>query len=307
MRQKTVLITGCSQGSLGSALALAFQAQGAQVIATARSQSKVSHLHQNPNPSSTSKLPIQTLLLDVCDQQSIRSCAEQITSLDILINNAGGLYAMPLADADLESSKRLFDLNVWSHLAVTQAFLPALIRSKGLIVMQTSISSVCPVPWNGIYNSSKAALAMLTDTLRLEMEPFGVRVVELKTGAVASRFYENQNQQSNAAATSPEQAQALAPTSAKLPAHSIYAKAKQAVESAMTGTTVLKDAMPADVWARVVVKTLMEKPEERRIWKGHNAFGVWVAGRFMPAGFLDGNMRKMGRLDEVQKFVKGGP
>jgi hypothetical protein len=63
--------------------------------------------------------------------------------------------------------------------------------------------------------------------------------------------------------------------------------------------------MPADVWAPHVVKTILEKPRERRIWKGKNAFGVWVAGRFMPSGFLDGNMRKIGCLDEVEKYFRG--
>ncbi|KAI1611028.1 hypothetical protein EDD37DRAFT_360385 [Exophiala viscosa] len=102
-----------------------------------------------------------------------------------------------------------------------------------------------------------------------------------------------------------EQAQVAAPARARLPAQSIYAKAEHAVESAMTGSTVGKDAMPAEVWARHVVKTLLENPRERRIWKGHNACGVWVAGRSMPAGFLDDNMRKMRRLNEVQRSLKG--
>ena len=76
---------------------------------------------------------------------------------------------------------------------MTQASLPLLIKSRGIIVNQTSISSVTNVPWNGIYNASKSAMAMLTDTLRLELEPFGVKVLELKTGAVESGFYENKN------------------------------------------------------------------------------------------------------------------
>lgn len=236
------------------------------------------------------------MVLDVCDTTSIRACAESVTHLDILVNNAGGLYAMPLADADLNEAKRLFDLNVFAQLAVTQAFLPHLITAEGVIVNQTSISSVCGVPWNGIYNASKAAMAMLTDTLRLEMEPLGVKVVELKTGAVSSNFYENQkNFGAGTAAAGP----------AKLPQHSFYAKARQAVERSMTGSTISSAAMPADVWARQVVKVILEKPQERRIWKGKNALGVWVAGRFMPSGFLDGNMRKIGCLDEVEKYLRG--
>ena len=186
---KTVLITGCSKGTLGNALAQAFQKRGFRVIGTTRDRSKATHLDQQG---------IDVVTLDVCDQESVANCASEVAGLtngrlDVLVNNAGGLYAMPLSDASLSDSRKLFDLNVWSYLAVTQAFLPLILKSHGTIVNQTSISSVSNVPFNGIYNASKAAAAMLTDTLRLELAPFGVKVVELKTGAVKSGFYKNRN------------------------------------------------------------------------------------------------------------------
>lgn len=100
---------------------------------------------------------------------------------------------MPLSDASLDESRQLFELNVWSVLAVTRAFLPILLKANhgAMIVNNTSISSVVPNPMGGIYNMSKAATAMMTDTLRLELAPFGIKIIALKTGTVKSKFYEN--------------------------------------------------------------------------------------------------------------------
>ncbi len=165
-----------------------------------------------------------------------------------------------------------------------------------MVVNQTSVSSVTNVPWNGIYDASKAALAMLTDTLRLELEPFGVKVVELKTGAVESGFYENKNSSAEGARSSP----------ASLPQGSLYGKAAGIVEKSMSGESVQSEAMPADAWAKQVVEAILKSDPEPRVWKGKNAFAVWFARRFMPFDFLDGNMGKMGGLDEVGKVIAMG-
>lgn len=91
---------------------------------------------------------------------------------------------MPVSDIFIAKAKELFDLNVWSYLAVTQAFLPLIIKSKGMIVNQTSISSVCANPFISPYNALKAAIASSSESQRLEFAPFGVRIVDLKTGSV---------------------------------------------------------------------------------------------------------------------------
>jgi 1-acylglycerone phosphate reductase len=283
MAKRTVLITGCSLGGLGDSLAQEFHRRGLQVFATGRNLSKLSHL-----PS-----PIQTLSLDVLSPDSIAQCAKTVAaqtggSLDILINNSGGCYSIPLSDASIEEGKKLFDLNVWSVLAVTHAFLPLLMRSKhgGLIANQTSISSVTPNPMAGIYNMSKAAAAMLTDTLRLELAPFKIQVVDLKTGAVASNFFENQ----------------VCPS---LPEGSIYTPAKELVEEVMGGAAVKKGMMDREEWARLVVGDLLGSKPPVRVWTGTNAWPVWFARRFMPFTFLDGQLSKLGALDVVSEKVAG--
>src|SRR5262245_40274543 len=138
--RKTVLITGCSEGSLGDSLARAFHSHGYRVIATARNPSKIAHFTSQG---------IETLTLDVTSQSSIAECVSRVSALtggklDILLNNSGGNYPMPLVDASLDDARKLFDLNVWAVLAVTQAFLPFLLKSDhgGMIVNNTSMLSV---------------------------------------------------------------------------------------------------------------------------------------------------------------------
>lgn len=166
MSKPTVLITGCSDGSLGSALALQFHASGYRVLATARNPAKL---------ADAKAAGIEILALDVVSESSIEKCVVAVRELtggdlDILVNNAGANYPIPLTDAPIEEAKKLFDLNVWSNMAMVQAFLPLILKSKlgGIIVNHTSTSSVLNPPFSGLYGASKAALAMLTVSLRAE-------------------------------------------------------------------------------------------------------------------------------------------
>ena len=146
----TVLITGCSQGGLGAALAEAFARHGFHVLATLRDPAKAPEL-----PSSGPDAGhIEVLPMDVTDEASIASCAATVAKktdgrLDILVNNAGGMFVMPLLDTDLAESKKLFDVNVWGMLAVTQAFAPMLVRSQGVVLNIASIAGAVRMAWQG--------------------------------------------------------------------------------------------------------------------------------------------------------------
>jgi 1-acylglycerone phosphate reductase len=181
--KRTVLITGCSDGGIGAALAIAFHEAGLHVYATARNPSKMEQL---------ASLGIETLILDVQSESSIAACVSKLSGLDILVNNAGAQFLMPVADVFIPEAKKLFDLNVWSHIAMTQALLPLLLKSsKGMIVNQTSVGAVTTIPFQAVYNASKAALAMLSDSLRLELQPFGIIVVDLRTGVIRTNLIKN--------------------------------------------------------------------------------------------------------------------
>lgn len=165
---RAVLITGCSDGGMGAALAEAFHEAGLAVYATARNPGKMKNL---------SSLGIATLQLDVESESSIAACVRQVPELDVLVNNAGQNFLMPVSDINIAEAKKIHDVNFWAHITVTQAFLPLLLKSKGpaMIVDQTSIGGVPTIPFREIDHSAKAAFIILSDTMRLELQPFGIR------------------------------------------------------------------------------------------------------------------------------------
>lgn len=146
---KTVLITGCSAGGSGSAFAESFQKRGLHVFATARTLSKMSHLENLPNTT--------LIELDVISPASIAAALEVVTAqtggrLDYLVNNSGQALVMPCLDTDMEEAKKLFDVNFWGVIAMTKAFAPLVIASKGTIVNICSVNAHANVPWMGEFN-----------------------------------------------------------------------------------------------------------------------------------------------------------
>ena len=273
--RRTVLITGCSDGGLGAALALSFHRAGLHVYATARDTSKMTNIKE---------AGIETLPLDVLSQTSIKTCVSKLSQLDILVNNAGGGIMMSVSDTDIPQARDLFELNVWAPLAVTQAFLPLLLESKGIIVNNTSVASTTGLPFQGAYSASKAAIATFSDVLRLEIQPFGVTVIDLKTAGVQTNFFENSNKQFGSG----------------LPEDSIYAPAKAAAEAAMSGDKLRSGGMQSHLWADQVVGDLLKKKPSPKIWRGAQAMLAWL-GTWVPFGMMDGEIKKVAGFDAVEK------
>ena len=176
-----VLITGCSSG-IGRALADAFKAAGFEVWASARRPDDVAAL---------AAAGFNAVQLDVNDCAALQLLAEQLSELDVLVNNAGYGAMGPLLDGGTEAMQRQFETNVFSIVGVTQALFPALRRSKGLVVNIGSVSGVLVTPFAGAYCASKAAVHALSDALRMELAPFGVRVMEVQPGAINTSFAKN--------------------------------------------------------------------------------------------------------------------
>ncbi|CAF9932449.1 MAG: hypothetical protein GOMPHAMPRED_006579 [Gomphillus americanus] len=277
-RKRSVLITGCSDGGLGAALVVAFQDAGFHVYATARNPAKMKSLEGQND--------IETLQLDVQSAESIKNCFDKIEQLDILVNNAGANTPMPVNDLDIDKAKETFDLNVFSQIKVSQVFLPLLVKSRGMIVNQTSLAAATAIPFQSIYNSSKAAMAMVTDTMRLELQPFGVRVIELRTGVIRTSFIQNM-----------KNAQDL-----RLPTGSIYAPAREVVEKAMRQEGFEGQGMEAASWAKAVVGDLVRKNPPHIIWRGESVWMVWLMS-FLPHGTFDRILKRVARLDMVEKII----
>jgi 1-acylglycerone phosphate reductase len=146
MPEKTALITGCSHGGLGAAMAKAYHARGFKVFATVRDIAKAGYLAEIQG--------IEILELEVTSDESIHQCAkavEKLTrgSLDILVNNAGISTVMPLLDTSVDDAKKMYDSNVWAILAMTQTFAPMLIKAKGTLCNISSVSCELVFAWQG--------------------------------------------------------------------------------------------------------------------------------------------------------------
>ena len=282
---KSILITGCSDGGLGSALALAFCDAGWRVFASARNLKKLSE---------TEAAGIESIKLDVASEESIQAAVEEISrltdgSLNAIVNNAGVGYSMPQLDLDLGRVREIFELNVFSNIAMVQAFAPLLLRSEGAIVINnSSIASVLPLPIQSAYNASKAAASMFTACLRLELEPLGIKVIELKTGSVRSNFAAN-----NIATASTQ----------KLPSNSYYNIAKGAIENFMVGDWLSETASDRHDWAREVVADVMQTKPAHTLWRGASAGRMWL-GTMLPSWLFDTELKKRSGLAVMDKEIQ---
>jgi len=140
---KSVLITGCSTGGIGYSLAKSFQARGFHVFATARNVSKMAGLDQLAN--------VTLLELEVTSATNIKAAVTAVEQsgheFAYLCNNAGIAPCMPAIDVDIEEGKKIFDANVWGTLAVTQSFVPLLVRDRGTIITVASLNAYVNPAW----------------------------------------------------------------------------------------------------------------------------------------------------------------
>ncbi|KAF2171157.1 hypothetical protein M409DRAFT_51366 [Zasmidium cellare ATCC 36951] len=189
--KRTVLITGCSSGGIGAALAIEYHQRGYHVFATTRNTKKI--------PTSLTSLPsVTALALDVTSPQSIEAAVKEVSEitggrLDVLVNNSGAALTAPALDTDVEQARGVFEVNVLGVLAVTKAFTPLLVRAKdACIVNNSSINGETNLPFSAIYGASKAATTALSETLRLEVAPLGIRVVTVITGIIETNLHDNE-------------------------------------------------------------------------------------------------------------------
>jgi NAD(P)-dependent dehydrogenase (short-subunit alcohol dehydrogenase family) len=146
---KSILITGCSAGGIGASLALSLsqRKENHHIFATVRNTSKIpKELHNRPN--------VTILALDVASSSSVTEAAKLVRAsghgLDVLINNAGLPFSMPLLDVNLEDAQKVYDVNLWGVVRMIQAFADMIIERKGRIVNVGSIGGMVHLPWNCI-------------------------------------------------------------------------------------------------------------------------------------------------------------
>ncbi|ORX96161.1 hypothetical protein BCR34DRAFT_677392 [Clohesyomyces aquaticus] len=244
-----VLITRCTPGGIGHALALEFSGRGFQVFGTVRSEETARVL---------SLAGVSALQLEVTSEDSMKRPHAEITQLtnsklDILINNVGMSHTVPG-----------LDVNFFSTIRMVQLFAPLLIKAQGMVVNIGSVAGVVPYVFGGCYNASKAALHSYTDSLRIEMAPLKVQVVLIVTGGVKSK---------------------ISDVKKRLQPDSLYQSIEESYmlrQGNSQGT-----AMPTETYAKKVVGDLLNSKTKGWIWRGHQATLVkWLAW-LVPRSFWD--------------------
>jgi hypothetical protein len=175
------VITGASSG-IGEATAKNLAALGFHVVAVARRADRITAL--------ANEIDGTAIVADVTDDQAVEALAGKLSRVDVLVNNAGGARGLePVADADLEHWRWMWETNVLGTLRVTRALLPKLVDSgDGLIITVTSVAALDVYDGGAGYAAAKHAQGALHRTLRGELLGKPVRLTEIAPGAVETEF-----------------------------------------------------------------------------------------------------------------------
>ncbi|MFJ5299581.1 SDR family oxidoreductase [Pseudomonas sp. NPDC088368] len=270
-----VLITGCSSG-IGRAMADAFKGAGHEVWTTARKPADVQAL---------TAAGFTAVELDVNDSAALERLATQLEAhgkgLDVLINNAGYGGIGPLLDGGVDAMRRQFETNVFSIVGVSRALFPLLRRNKGLLVNIGSVSGVLVTPFGGAYCASKAAVSALSDALRMELAPFGIRVMEVQPGAIDTQFAKN---------ASHEAEQVIHESSPWWPLREgIRARAN----ASQTHPT------PASTFARDVLEAVSKPNPPRLLRSGNGSRALPLMARLLPKAALERILSKRFKINQM--------
>jgi NADP-dependent 3-hydroxy acid dehydrogenase YdfG len=179
---RVAVVTGASSG-IGAATARRLAAEGFDVVVGARRVDRLESL--------AAEIDGRALPLDVTDSASVEAFAASLDRVDVLVNNAGGAFdAAPVADADLDSWARTYEVNVLGTVRLTKALLPALRASgAGDVLFLSSTAALVSYEGGASYTAAKHGVHTLAETLRLELNGEPVRVIEIAPGMVRTEEF----------------------------------------------------------------------------------------------------------------------
>lgn len=179
---RTALVTGASSG-IGKATASALAARGYRVLGTSRDPAALTPEQRAGG--------VEYLALDLADEASIESLAPVLAEVDVLVNNAGESQSGPIEELPAEALRRLFQINVFGPVRLTQLALPGMReRRDGRIVMVGSMLASFPLAFRSSYVASKAAIKGFSNGARRELTPFGVWLTTVEPGSIATGISE---------------------------------------------------------------------------------------------------------------------
>ncbi|MFD0489067.1 SDR family NAD(P)-dependent oxidoreductase [Saccharopolyspora spinosporotrichia] len=172
---RRALVTGASSG-IGAAVAAALVERGYRVTGTSRDPAAV----ENPVPG------VDHLPLDLTDDASIEACAAAAGEVDVLVNNAGESQSGPFEELPAAAIQRVFQLNVFGAVRLTQLLLPGMrARGRGRVVVVGSMPASFPLAFRSSYVASKAAIKGFASAARRELSPYGIAVTTVEPGRPA--------------------------------------------------------------------------------------------------------------------------
>ncbi len=191
---QVIIITGASAG-IGEATARRLARGGAKVVITARRPDRLEALARAIDPSGARVLAVAGDITSDTDRRKLVEAAlAKFGRIDGLVNNAGYGTRGPVEIAPIDVIRKNYETNVFSLIALTQLVLPAMReRGSGCIVNIGSVAGRIARPLSSIYDSTKHALEALTDGLRGELKPFGVRVTLIRPGFILTEFVDAAN------------------------------------------------------------------------------------------------------------------
>ena len=266
----TVLVTGTSTG-IGRVTASRLAAEGFHVLAGVRRE-------EDAPPG------CEALLLDVTDEAAISRARERVAGEQLagLVNNAGISVPGPLEFLSLERFRRQLEVNLVGPLALTQALLPALRAARGRVVMISSVGGRTALPFLGPYHASKFALEGLSDSLRQEVEPLGVKVAIVEPGSADTEIWRKGRESAS------EVLDGLPPE-----ARSLYGERLEGMRAVVQ--QVAERAFPPEKVADAIVHALTARRPRARYLVGADARVQLGLRTVLPARAFDAAVRRMAR------------
>jgi NAD(P)-dependent dehydrogenase (short-subunit alcohol dehydrogenase family) len=264
----TALITGASTG-IGRATALRLAANGWRVFAGVRDQAAGDSL-QAAAPAGR----LTPLTLDVTDPAQIAAAAAQLPDegLDALVNNAGIGIGGPLELISGEDLRRQFDVNVFAQIAVTNAMLPALRRTRGRVLFISSIGGRVAMAFTAPYAASKHAIEAFGDALRVELHSSGVQVALIEPGSVATPIWDKSRGEAEKLTIPPELQEQ-------------YGRVPAAIDKVLQDTA--QRGVPPELVAETVERALTSRRMRARYLVGRDARAMLTANRLLPSRVWD--------------------
>ncbi|MFG3166218.1 SDR family oxidoreductase [Streptomyces sp. NPDC048200] len=266
--QKLVVVTGASRG-MGASTARELARRGFHILAGVR---------RDRDADAIRATGVEPVILDITEPEQVEALAARVgadsRTLHALVNNAGVQVNAPVEALPMAEWRRVFEVNLFGHVAVTQALLPELLRTKGRVINISSIGGKYAMATYGAYAGAKFALEAVSDSLRREVAPLGVQVVVVEPGGVRTEIA------ARGIATANDLAARMTPEQVRRYGDLVRANNRLMASGTASGLT-------ADAAAQVIVKAVTTRRPRPRYTAGRDAALIMRLGRLLSDRTLD--------------------